>query len=133
MLTKLTVVTILVRDQDEALQFYTEKLGLEKLDDMQFGDEGRWLTVCAPEQKDLQIFLQRADSFGSDLMDHDGRAPSWAFNTDNCQETYETLVGRGVKFISEPQQQPWGIQAVFEDLYGNKFSIVEEPSVEVVA
>ena len=132
MLTKLAVVTILVRDQDEALQFYTEKLGLEKMDDMEFGQEGRWLTVTAPEQRDVQIFLQKADSFGSDLMDHVGHAPSWAFNTDNCRETYETLKARGVKFLSEPKEQPWGIQAVFEDLYGNKFSIVEEPSVAVV-
>jgi predicted enzyme related to lactoylglutathione lyase len=131
MLTKLAVVTILVRDQDEALQFYTEKLGLEKMDDMEFGQEGRWLTVCAPEQKDVQIFLQRADSFGLELMEQVGRAPSWAFNTDNCQETYETLKARGVKFLSEPKKQPWGIQAVFEDLYGNKFSIVEEPSTAV--
>jgi catechol 2,3-dioxygenase-like lactoylglutathione lyase family enzyme len=67
MLTKLAVVTILVRDQDEALQFYTEKLGLEKLDDMNFGEGNRWLTVTAPQQKDVQIFLQRGDSFGVDF------------------------------------------------------------------
>ena len=127
MLTKLAVVTILVRDQDEALQFYTEKLGLEKMDDMNFGDGNRWLTVTAPNQKDVQIFLQQGDSFGVDLMDTVGRAPSWAFNTDNCQETYESLKSRGVKFASEPKKQPWGIEATFEDLYGNKFSVVEEP------
>jgi predicted enzyme related to lactoylglutathione lyase len=127
MLTRLAVVTILVTDQDEALQFYTEKLGLEKLDDMEFGEGNRWLTVTAPQQRDVQIFLAKADSFGMDLVDHVGKAPSWAFNTDNCQETYETLKARGVKFISEPKEQPWGIQAIFEDLYGNKFSVVEEP------
>lgn len=127
MLTKLGVVTILVRDQDEALQYYTEKLGLEKLDDMNFGEGNRWLTVTTPQQKDLQIFLQKADSFGADLMDHVGKAPSWAFSSDNCRETYETLKGRGVKFLSEPKEQPWGIEAVFEDLYGNKFAVVEEP------
>ena len=127
MLTKLAVVTILVRDQDEALQFYTEKLGLEKMDDMNFGDGNRWLTVTAPGQRDVQIFLQKADSFGVDLMDSVGRAPAWAFNTDNCRETYETLKGRGVHFVSEPKEQPWGIEATFEDLYGNKFSVVEEP------
>jgi predicted enzyme related to lactoylglutathione lyase len=127
MLTKLAVVTILVRDQDEALQYYTEKLGLEKMDDMSFGEGNRWLTVTAPRQKEVQIFLQKADSFGIDLMDSVGRAPSWAFNTDNCRETYETLKARGVKFLSEPKEQPWGIEATFEDLYGNKFSIVEEP------
>ena len=126
MLTKLAVVTILVRDQDEALQYYTEKLGLEKMDDVNFGEGNRWLTVTAPQQKDVQIFLQKADSFGVDLMDSVGRAPSWAFNTDNCRETYGILKGRGVKFLGEPKEQPWGIEATFEDLYGNKFSIVEE-------
>ena len=127
MLTKLAVVTILVRDQDEALQYYTEKLGLEKMDDVNFGEGNRWLTVTAPQQRDVQIFLQKGDSFGVDLMDSVGRAPSWAFNTDNCRETYRVLKDRGVKFLSEPKEQPWGIEAVFEDLYGNKFSVVEEP------
>jgi len=128
MLTKLAIVTILVRDQDEALQFYTEKLGLEKKDDMMFGGE-RWLTVAASQQKDLEIFLGKADSFGMNLMDHVGLAPAWAFNTDDCHETYRTLSERGVKFASPPEEKPWGIQAVFEDLYGNKFSIVQEKQV----
>jgi predicted enzyme related to lactoylglutathione lyase len=128
MLTKIAVVTILVRDQDEALRFYTEKLGLEKMDDMDFGEGNRWLTVTPPEQKDVQIFLQKGDSFGIDALDQVGKATMWAFNTDNCRETYETLKGRGVKFVSEPKEQPWGIEAIFEDLYGNKFSVVEEPS-----
>jgi len=128
MITKLAVVTILVRDQDEALQFYTEKLGLEKMDDMSFGEGNRWLTVTAKNQRDVQIFLQKGDSFGVDAMDQVGKATMWAFNTDNCREDYETLKGRGVKFLSEPTEQPWGIQATFEDLYGNKFSIVEEPT-----
>jgi predicted enzyme related to lactoylglutathione lyase len=126
MLTKLSIVTILVRDQDEALKYYTETLGMEKMDDNQFGAEGRWLTVTAPQQKDVQIFLARADSFGMDLMEHVGKAPAWAFASDNCQETYETLKARGVKFTSEPKEKPYGIEAVFEDLYGNTFVIVQE-------
>ena len=128
MLTKLAVVTILVRDQDEALRYYTEKLGLEKMDDMNFGEGNRWLTVTAPQQRDVQIFLQKADSFGVDATDQVGKATRWAFNTDNCRETYETLKARGVKFLSEPKEQPWGIEASFEDLYGNQFSVVEETS-----
>ena len=94
MLTKLAVVTILVRDQDEALKYYTETLGLEKMDDVDFGDGNRWVTVTAKNQKDVQIFLQKGDSFGADLMDHVGKAPAWAFNTDNCREDYETLKAR---------------------------------------
>lgn len=126
MLTNLSVVTILVRDQDEALQFYTEKLGLEKMDDVAFGESERWLTVAAPQQKDVQIFLARADSLGMDLMEHVGRAPAWAFGSDNCRETYETLSARGVKFTSEPKEKPYGIEATFEDLYGNTFAVVQE-------
>lgn len=126
MLSKLVVVTILVRDPDEALQFYTEKLGLEKMDDMTLGDGHRWLTVTAKEQRDLQIFLAKADDFGMDSMQYVGKSPMWAFGTDNCQQTYETLNARGVKFSSPPQEKPWGIEAVFEDLYGNKFALVQE-------
>lgn len=128
MLDKLAVVTILVRDQDEALQFYTEKLGLEKMDDMTFGEGDRWLTVTPPKQKELQIFLAKADAFGMDMMDYVGKTPSWAFYTDDCQETYRTLSERGVKFVSPPTERPWGIEAMFLDLYGNKFSVVQEPS-----
>lgn len=128
MLTKLSVVTILVRDQDEALQFYTEKLGMEKMDDIAMGEGGRWLTVTAPQQKDVQIFLARAYSFGMYLMDHVGKAPAWAFATDNCQETYETLSARGVNFTSPPKEKPYGIEAAFQDLYGNTFAVVQEPA-----
>src|SRR5256885_7264519 len=128
MITKLGVVTILVRDQDEALEFYTQKLGLEKMDDMEFGEGNRWLTVVAPKQRELQIFLAKADSFGMDLMEHIGKMPSWAFGTDDCRADYETLQARGVKFVSAPKEQPWGIEATFEDLYGNKFALVEEPA-----
>lgn len=128
MLTKLAIVTIVVRDQDEALKFYTETLGLVKKDDIMFGDDGRWLTVAAPQQEGLEIFLGRADSFGMDLMDYVGKAPAWAFSSDDCRGDYERLTARGVKFLSPPEDKPWGIQAVFEDLYGNKFSIVQEPT-----
>lgn len=128
MLTKVAVITILVRDQDEALRYYTETLGLEKMDDMNFGEGNRWLTVTTSKQKDVQIFLQKADSFGIDATAQVGKSTMWAFNTDNCRETYETLKARGVKFLGEPKEQPWGIEATFEDLYGNKFALVEEPS-----
>lgn len=94
---------------------------------MTFGNE-RWLTVAAKEQKDLEIFLGKADSFGMDLMEHVGKAPAWAFSSDDCQGDYERLSARGVKFLTPPEEKPWGTQAVFEDLYGNKFSIVQEPA-----
>lgn len=126
MITKLSIVTILVRDQDEALKFYTEQLGLIKKDDMAWGGADRWLTVHAKDQPELEIFLAKADSFGMDLMEQVGKGPSWAFGTDNCQQTYEELSARGVEFSGPPTKQPYGIEVKFEDLYGNKFAIVEE-------
>lgn len=130
MITRVSVVTILVKDQDEALKFYTEKLGLEKKDDMAWGEGNRWVTVQTKEQPELQIFLMKADSFGVDLREQVGHGPAWAFGTENCRETYETLKERGVNFTSPPKDQPYGVEAVFEDLYGNRFSLVEETEPE---
>lgn len=126
MITHLSVVTILVRDEDEALRFYTEKLGFEKKDDAEFGPGHRWLTVTTREQPELQIFLARGDAFGMNLMDQVGKGPSWAFGTNDCRQTYEELSARGVTFTTEPQDKFYGVEATFEDPFGNKFALVEE-------
>ncbi|HYE87901.1 MAG TPA: VOC family protein, partial [Vicinamibacterales bacterium] len=137
----LTRVTILVRDQDEALQFYTEKLGMEKRLDQAFagayakpagGAPLRWVTVGPAGQKDIEIVLQKPDrALHGDRVDEMtsqiGRGPTWAFATDNCERAYEELRRRGVRFLMPPQKQPWGTQAIFEDLYGNSFALVEAP------
>lgn len=131
MITKLIRVTILVRDQDEALKFYTEKLGLEKKADMTFGPGMRWLTVAPKDQKDLEIVLLKpepamnGDEVAKVLASRVGQGTPWVLATDNCQKTYEDLVSRGVKFTTPPKQQMYGVEAVFEDLYGNPFSLLQ--------
>jgi predicted enzyme related to lactoylglutathione lyase len=123
-------VTILVRDYDEALKFYTETLGFEKRSDQKFGPGARWVTVAAPGQ-DIQIVLQKpepsmhGEENAKKMAKRIGQNPTWVLATDDCRKTYELYSSRGVKFNEPPMEMPWGTQAVFQDLYGNSFAILE--------
>jgi catechol 2,3-dioxygenase-like lactoylglutathione lyase family enzyme len=129
--TQLTIVSVLVKDQDEALYFYTEKLGLEKRTDLIFGPGMRLLTVAPRGQKKPEIALAKPDEtlhnpdHIHELMGHIGQGSPWIFDTDDCHKTYETLLARGVKFVSGPTKQFYGVEAVFEDPFGNTFSLLE--------
>ena len=141
MLTQLTNVTVWVHDQDEALAFYTEKLGLELRDDVTVPEMGnfRWLTVGVPEQEGVSIVLMAVP--GPPVFDAEtqaqlqalvakGAAGGLFFATDDVQGTYEDLKGRGVEFQQEPTQQPYGIDAGFRDPSGNQMRMAQlsEPS-----
>lgn len=131
MITRLARVTILVRDQDEALRFYTEKLGLEKRADEVFGPGVRWLTVTPRDQEELEIVLLKpeallhGEALAKKLLKRVGQGTTWVFYTDDCRKTFEALSSRGVKFLSSPTEQPYGVEALFKDLYGNVFSLLE--------
>jgi len=137
--TPLAIISILVEDQDEALHFYTEKLGLEKRADVTFGPGMRWLTVAPQSQKRPEIALAIPDASlygtqkiqkGTEPEDQGiSRSISGVFDTDDCCKMYSTLLSRGVKFVSPPTKQLYGTEAVFEDPYGNMFSLLE-PSPE---
>lgn len=132
MINKLNVVTILVRDQEEALRFYTEKLGFEKRADQMFGPGVRWLTVAPPDQEEVEIVLQKPDPamHGEEqaeaMLALVGKTPTWSFSTNDCRAAHETLSDRGVNFVQPPEEQPYGVEALFEDLYGNVFSLLEQ-------
>ncbi len=134
MIEKLRLTTRFVDDQDEALRFYTDDLGLEKKADEVFGPDNdtRWVTV-APEQDDTVEIVLESPDWHEDKEEIDRRAamignqPALAFTVDDCHATYETLRDRGVEFVSEPKEQPYGIEAVANDLYGNGVVLVEHP------
>lgn len=132
MITRLARVTIYVHNQDEALKFYTETLGLEKRADVMFGPGARWLTVAPAGQADFEIVLQEpvpamhGEEFAQKISERVGQGTTWVFATDDCRADYETLKGRGVKFSSPPQDEPYGVEAVFQDLYGNSFSLLQQ-------
>src|SRR5215470_15857575 len=118
MLTKLGHVTVLVRDQDEALRFYTEKLGMENRDDQRAGDF-RWLTV-APKGAATAIVLVKRDGDAGV-----GHGTTWVLETDDCRKEHAAMAARGVRFSDEPKELPWGVSALFEDLYGNPYNLLE--------
>lgn len=127
---KLRHVTILVRDYDDALKWYTEKLGFEKVQDFSYNQgKERFLSVALKGQQDIPIVLAKpgmgyTTEETKPWADRVGKTILWVFQTDDCQKMYETLKGRGVKFLELPKDNPWGMQAIFEDLYGNHFVLV---------
>jgi catechol 2,3-dioxygenase-like lactoylglutathione lyase family enzyme len=138
MLKQLTHVQVWVHDQDEALKFYTEKLGLELREDVTVPEMGnfRWLSVGVPGQDDVSITLMAVP--GPPVFDEDTRAQIQAllakgasgglfFSTENAQESYEELKKQGVEFTQEPTEQPYGIDAGFRDPSGNHFRMMQQP------
>ena len=136
MLTKLTHVNVWVQDQDEALAFYTEKLGLELRDDVTVPEMGnfRWLTVGVPGQDGVALALLPVP--GPPVFDAEtqhqlqdivakGAAGGLFFSTDDVQKSYEELKGRGVEFSQEPTKQPYGIDAGFRDPSGNQIRMAQ--------
>ena len=132
---QLANVQVWVHDQDEALAFYTEKLGLELRDDVTLPEMGdfRWLTVGVPGQ-DVSITLMAVP--GPPVFDEDtrsqilsllakGAAGGLFFATDDCRATYETLRARGVEFVQEPTDAPYGIDSGFRDPSGNHFRLTQ--------
>jgi catechol 2,3-dioxygenase-like lactoylglutathione lyase family enzyme len=120
-------VTVVVKDYDAALAWYTNVLGLRKLEDRSFGPGRRWLVVAPDGQSGLGIVLSLADprsmeSPSLSKADSIGKESNWVFQVQDCRVFYDVLSKRGVHFIKPPAEQPWGtIQAIFEDLYGNVF------------
>ena len=137
MLTKLTQANVWVHDQDEALAFYTDTLGMEVRDDVTVPEMGnfRWLTVGLPGQ-DVALTLMPIPGppvFDAETQEQmknllaKGALGGVFFSTDDCRATYEELNGRGVEFSQEPTEQPYGIDAGFRDVSGNHMRIVQLP------
>ena len=129
-INRLAHVTIFVRDEDEALSFYTEKLGLEKRADVIVGPGMRWLTVAPAGQTEVEIVLHRPGGWHDEataekLEERIGQGTIWVCNTDYCHKAYSTLKSRGVRFLSAPEERQYGLEAIFEDLYCNVFSLLE--------
>lgn len=135
MIKHLSHATIYVNDQDRALAFYTQKLGLQVKTDVTL-DGFRWLTVGTPSS-DLEVVLMRPTP--GPMFDEDtiakldelrakGALGAGVWRTDDCRKTYEELSARGVEFMAEPQERPYGIEAMFKDDSGNWFSLTQQRS-----
>jgi catechol 2,3-dioxygenase-like lactoylglutathione lyase family enzyme len=133
---KIANTQLWVHDQDEALAFYTQKLGMEVRTDVTLDELGgfRWLTVAPPEQPDLAIALMAIP--GPPVMDPEiaeqvkslmakGFAGTVFLTTDDVHAAYEELKGRGVEFTEEPEERPYGIDSSFRDPSGNHLRLTQ--------
>ena len=132
MIDRLSHACVWVLDQDDALDFYTSKLGFELRSDERL-NSFRWLTVGPPEQPDLEILLAHP---GPPMLDPEsaemvrslvakGVLGSGVFATSDCRRAYEELSARGVRFLMEPTERMYGIEATFRDNSGNWFSLTQ--------
>jgi catechol 2,3-dioxygenase-like lactoylglutathione lyase family enzyme len=135
MITKLSHIGLLVRDQNQAYDVYVNKLGFKVQTDMTMDNGFRWLTVSPPNQPDMEIVLSAPvePMFSADLIPHvrallDKDAMSGGvWEADDCQKTYEELKVKGIEFIKPPTKEFYGIEALFKDGCGNWFSLTERP------
>ena len=134
MIKRMSHASIFVTNQEEALNFYRDKLGFEVHTDAMVGPDFRFLTLNTKDQPDFEIILMEPKA--GMLMDEETAGQlraliekkvlgAGAFHTDDCRATYEELKGKGVEFVSEPAERPYGIEAVFRDNSGNWFSLTQ--------
>jgi len=133
---KIANAQLWVHDQDEALAFYTEKVGMEVRADVTVPEMGnfRWLTVGPVGQPDVSIVLMAIPGppvFEPETQEQvrtlvaKGVAGTVFLTTDDCQASYDELKGRGVEFVDQPHEQPYGIDSSFRDPSGNHLRLIE--------
>lgn len=124
-------MSILVLDQESARDFYTNKLGFKVVNDAPMSENERWLTVCPPNQPDLEIvltpvsrsmFTKEASDALRELVKK-GTFGAAVFTCDDIFATYEELKAKGVEFTKAPKKEFYGIEAIFKDDSGNWFSL----------
>ena len=128
MIDRISTVTLFVGDQERAKAFYTEKMGFELRTDAPLypGSEARWIAV-APKGAETELILYLPDENWSHYEGVVGKSQSMTFEVSNLESTYEELVAKGVKFIQEPNVQPWGTFAIIEDSEGNHLIVNQAP------
>jgi uncharacterized glyoxalase superfamily protein PhnB len=121
-------VSLLVRDYDEVIQFYTKKLDFQVLEDSRYPRQNkRWVVLSPPQSRATTILLAKATSeeqencVGSQTA---GRVFLF-LNTDNFWRDYKKMMKNGIKFVWQPKEEDYGLVAVFEDLYGNRWDLLQ--------
>ncbi len=132
MITHVSLATVWVTDQDAAKSFYIDKLGFQEGTDVALGDGYRWVTVCHPDHPELHLTLMRPgppldeeDAASFQRMLDKGSLGAVGLSTDDCHKTYGELTAKGVDFIQEPADRPYGVEAILRDNSGNWLVLVE--------
>lgn len=124
---KIAQITLVVRDYDETIAFYRDRLGFSLVDDVALGDGKRWVVVAPPGAEGCRLLLARAadDIQVGRIGDQTGGRVGFFLETDDFARDHAAYVAAGVQFLEPPRQEQYGTVAVFEDLYGNRWDLIE--------
>jgi catechol 2,3-dioxygenase-like lactoylglutathione lyase family enzyme len=120
-------LALVVNDYDEAIEFYTQKLGFSLIEDTQLTESKRWVLVAPPGSKECSLLLAKAVSLEqiNAIGNQTGGRVFLFLYTDDFNRDYKNMLGKGIHFIREPATDLYGTVAVFEDLYGNYWDLIE--------
>lgn len=123
-------LTLVVRDYDEARDWYTQVLGFELLEDTPLSAEKRWLRVAPPGARETALLLAKAATpeQSAAVGQQAGGRVLLFLKTRDFDRDHAAMLARGVRFLEEPRREPYGSVAVFEDLYGNRWDLLEDRS-----
>lgn len=118
---------LVVRDYDAAIAFYTQKVGFDLIENTDMGGGKRWVIVAPKGAKETRVLLAQAsnDDQSNAIGNQTGGRVGFFLNTDDFARDHARMVEAGVTFLEEPRYEPYGTVAVFEDLYGNKWDLLE--------
>jgi catechol 2,3-dioxygenase-like lactoylglutathione lyase family enzyme len=132
MITNISLVTVYCLDQDKARDFYVDVLGFQPQTDATMGDGFRWVTVVHPNQPELEVTLMTPgpplDPDAAEFVRRQlekGAMGGLGLKVDDCRKTFEELTAKGVTFLQEPSDRPYGVEAVMRDNAGNWLVLVE--------
>jgi catechol 2,3-dioxygenase-like lactoylglutathione lyase family enzyme len=127
MTQRLGHVALVVRDYDEAIAFYTQSLGFRLIEDTDLGDGKRWVLVRPPGSTGTDLLLARAvtPEQASRIGNQTGGRVFLFLHTDDFWRDYRAMTARGINFVRPPSEEAYGTVAVFEDLYGNKWDLIQ--------
>jgi catechol 2,3-dioxygenase-like lactoylglutathione lyase family enzyme len=124
---RIGLVAVVVADYDEAIAWYTEKLGFILEEDTLFGDGKRWVIVSPERGSETRMLLACADGEAqrAAVGNQTGGRVFLFLRTDDFEHDHARMLAAGVRFLEEPRREPYGTVAVFEDLYGNRWDLIE--------
>lgn len=123
---EIALIALVVKDYNEAIQFYTEKLNFTLEEDTVLSETKRWVRIAPPGSSGCQLLLAKAsgEEQESCIGNQSGGRVFLFLNTDNFTRDYANLLAKGVTIVREPVKEKWGTVAVFADLYGNRWDLI---------
>lgn len=128
MIQSIVHIALVVRDYDEAIDFYTKKLSFELIEDTyQPEQDKRWVVVAPPGSKGTTLLLAKASKAEQEpfIGNQSGGRVFLFLNTDDFWRDYHEMMAKGIVFVREPKEAPYGMVAVFKDLYGNQWDLLQ--------